>query len=159
MVVVGTGGRGPVKSLVLGSVSATVAAHARCPVAVAREVKSDDEAPRAVIAAVDDSPTTDEVLALAYELAECQGRPLEVVHCWQMGGHVSGKGTYSAWLRELSDREQMLDDAMALQTEKHPDVRASRHLTEDDPVWTLVDRSGDAAVLVVGSRGRSWHGR
>lgn len=156
ILVVGTRGRGPVKSLVLGSVSVAVAARARCPVAVVREVEPEEEGPRAVIAGVDDSPTMDEVLALAYDLAECQGRPLEVVHCWQMGGHVSGKGTYSAWLRELNDREQMLDDAMALQAEKHPDVRASRHLMEDEPLPALLDRSEAAAVLVVGSRGRSW---
>lgn len=156
MVVVGTRGRGPISSLLLGSVSTALAAHALCPVAVVRPDKLEDQGPRPVVAGVDGGPATQAVLELAFDLADGSGRPLEVVHCRALPRGVSGRSGYAMWLRDLTDHEQMLDEAISRHAEKHPDVRFQRRVVEDDPVLALVERSEDAAAVVVGSRGLSW---
>lgn len=156
IVAVGTRGRGPISSLLLGSVSTALAGHAQCPVAVVRPLKQEVEGPRPVLVGVDGGPATQGVLELAFDIADGSGRPLEVVQCRTLQRGVSGHSGYATWLRDLTDHEQMLDEAISQHAEKHPDVRFQRRVVEDDPILALVERSEDSAVVVVGSRGLSW---
>jgi nucleotide-binding universal stress UspA family protein len=49
----------------------------------------------------------------------------------------------------------MLSESLAGYAEKYPDVPVTRHVVEGGAVKTLVDLSGDAWTVVVGSRGRT----
>lgn len=152
MVVVGA--KGGSKRSSVGSIGAALAAHARCLVAVVRSGPRDEQDP--VVAGVDLGPATSGVLELAFDLAECQGRPLEVLHCRQQAGPVGGRFRYPTWLRETSELENLLEEAVRLHVDKHPHVTCQRHVTADEPVPALVDRSAAAAVVVVGARGLPW---
>lgn len=156
MVVVGTRGRGPIRSLLLGSVSTAVSAHAHCPVVVVRAGEPDGAQPRPVVAGVDGGPRTDGVLGLAFELAETEGRPLEVLHSWQAQGPVHDTRSHAWTLRERSEQERQLEELVTLHAGKHPDVRFVRHVVEEDPVTALLERATEAALVVVGAHGRSW---
>ncbi len=80
MVVLGSRGRGPFRSTVLGSVSAGVVRSARCTVVVCRPGHLD--APKhGVLVGADGSAESVPVLEFAYRLASVRSLPLAVVHC------------------------------------------------------------------------------
>jgi nucleotide-binding universal stress UspA family protein len=156
IIVLGTRGRGPVRSLVLGSVSTAVAAHALCPVAVVRPAEHDTGDERAhVVVGVDGSPASTAAVEFAFDLASMEGRELDGVHCWSTNDTFIDPVSYQQRLDHADQHERLLNEAMAGYAEKFPDVVVHRHLPDASPVGGLVERSETAAVVVVGSRGRS----
>jgi nucleotide-binding universal stress UspA family protein len=151
---VGTRGLGPIRALLLGSVSTAVALHAKCPVAVVRpsERDTDGELEGGVVAATDGGPASTAALDLAFEMASVDGLPLHVVHAWSVESSLADLEQRAAGRHE---HERMLAESLAGYQEKHPDVTVVRHLPGDDVVDTLVSMSQDAVAVVVGSRGRT----
>lgn len=157
--VVGARGRGVVGSIMLGSTSLHVVNHARCPVVVVREESGDTETRPAgrVVVGFDGSHLSDDALAFAFAAASHRHLPLDIVIAWD----TEQLATYqlapsiAEEVREAANhhRHELAAAAAAPWAEKYPDVETAIHVTTDVPVQALVDRSADAALVVVGSRG------
>ena len=157
VLVVGSRGRGPLSSLLLGSVSVALAAHAPCPVVVVRppstNVPSDE---LSVVVGVSGAECDTEVLTLAFELASAQRRPLEVVHAFGPAVVFPYPDLLGPDLEKRLDEaaDRLLTDSLEGYADKFPDVVVHRRLIPETPSQALVDASGTAAVLIVGCRGR-----
>jgi nucleotide-binding universal stress UspA family protein len=156
ILVVGTRGLGPVRILLLGAVSAAVAAHASCPVAV---VRTPPEQPgtgaRHVVVGADGGPASTAAMEFAFELASIEGRALDVVHSSADHDTFVDLDSDEQRVRHEDDHERLLGEALAGYGEKYPDVAVERHLSDASAVQTLLGLSANASTVVVGSRGRT----
>ncbi len=157
LVVVGARGRRAVTSALLGSTSLDVAAHARCPVVVVRELPTSEERRAGVVVGVDGSPTDEVAVGEAFREADARGLPVTVVHTWVFELADTGLSV----LDSADARRQIAEEQQALArrslvgwTEKYPDVPVRLHVLSSHPVASIVEHSRDAELVVVGSRGR-----
>jgi nucleotide-binding universal stress UspA family protein len=155
IVVVGTRGLGPLRSLLLGSVSTAVATHASCPVAVVRPTAGEPTDPAPVVVGTDGGPASTAALEFAFELASLEGRMLDVVHSWLAHDTLIYATSYSQRDELMAEHERALSESLAGYAEKYPDVAVTRHMPDGGAVQTLVDMSVHAAAVVIGSRGRT----
>jgi nucleotide-binding universal stress UspA family protein len=108
-----------------------------------------------ILVGVDGSPASNVAMRWAADEAIVRGVGLEIIYAW--GSHHSmypDGGDIDQAAFELEGRA-ILDDAVASLSGRRampPDVRAV--LAEDDAATALVRVAEDAALLVVGSRGR-----
>lgn len=155
-IVVGTKGMGAVRGAVLGSVSTRVSAAAHCPVLVVRNITQERAAAGPVVVAVDLRP--DGVAALDFAFAEADRLhvPLVAVLCWQLdrwdfaSGIPMPGGDMKAAHR--FHREQ-LQHALSGRALHYPKVKVVTHVECAPTAATLVERSANASLLVVGTRG------
>jgi nucleotide-binding universal stress UspA family protein len=152
VVVVGTRGRGPVTSLLLGSVSVAVATHARCAVAV---VRSQDRPVDAVLVGVSADGSDQVALQFAAELASVRGCRLNALHAFSPSSMLVDPASHGQQLEVTRRHERALGEALCGLSEKYPDLRVSRQLVDNSPVGALVRGSRAAECVVVGSRGRT----
>jgi nucleotide-binding universal stress UspA family protein len=153
LVAVGTRGRGRVRSLLLGSVSAAAATHASCPVAVVRSPSTRDEQRRgAVVVGVAGNATSRGALDFAFDLASTEGLTLEVVHGWAPDAELLGTTPYDEALVQQDEHQRALHVALAGYADKYPDVTVHRHLPRSSPLATLISLSEAARIVVVGAR-------
>ncbi|WP_370291618.1 universal stress protein [Nocardioides sp.] len=149
LLVLGSRGRGPVRSLLLGSVSATTARITECPLHVVRPRDERDpaEGSRAgVLVAADGAPESRPVLEHAFAQAELLGVPLHVVH-WAWDAAAALSGTDRLRVADTEELSLLLAEGIAGLSEKHPDVSVTlgaRHglvdaaLAADSARWDLV---------------------
>lgn len=157
LLVVGSRGRGSLASLLLGSVSVGVSAHAPCPVAVIRpEIDRARFGPFVgrIVVGVDGSDASIGALDFAFELASAEYKPLAILHAWGSAGVYKDLMSYEVRLETAEEHELQVAESIAGYSEKYPDVLVTQHQDEDDPSRTLVVASEDADTVVVGSRGR-----
>ncbi|HLU45972.1 MAG TPA: universal stress protein [Natronosporangium sp.] len=145
LVVVGCRGHGGFADLLLGSVSAQVVSHAYCPVLVVRPVTPaplPDDAP--VVVGVDGSETAGRALVVAGDEAARQRRPLHVI-----------VADVPDDTRARQQADALLSEAIATVHAAHPQVAVVPRAGYDRRAGeALLAASHDAAMLVVGSRGR-----
>jgi nucleotide-binding universal stress UspA family protein len=159
LLVVGARGRGGFAGLVTGSAATQVATNARCPVVVARGLRSaaeDVEGP--VVVGVDGSPHSVRAVEFAFDEASRRGVPLVAVSVWSEPVHPTN-GSQERAEHEAEEAEaaaaQTLDGALARHRGQYPGVTVRAELIRStDTEQALVARSGGAALIVVGSRGR-----
>jgi nucleotide-binding universal stress UspA family protein len=149
MIVMGSRGRGPLRTMLLGSVTSAVVKQARCPVVVCRP--GDDTVPMAgVVVGVDGTEESLPVIELAFEQASLRSLPLTVLHVyWDAVTAVSGlRRSHGSVLPEadVEDLRALLSESVAGFRERYPDVpvslRLEHGLVDDvlvqDSSWDLV---------------------
>ncbi|MDT0533046.1 universal stress protein [Micromonospora sp. DSM 115977] len=148
LVVVGSRGLGGFAGLLLGSVGTQVAAHAHCPVLVVRPAEEPIPVAGPVLVGVDGSEPAELAVGYAADEAARRGDGLVLVHVQPPDGD-GATGTPDAESAEL------LATASAAVRGSHPGLAVEgRVLRAPKAEQALVEASGDAALVVVGSRGR-----
>ncbi|MCZ2860509.1 universal stress protein [Blastococcus sp. VKM Ac-2987] len=161
LLVVGSRGRGAVRSVLLGSVALQCVTHAACPVLVVHPPVGISDPPRVVVG-VDGSDVSRAALAVALDEAARRGAELEVVAAFASIDHWAGPEAVALppadeLRRDLqAATEQVVADVLAERARAGADpVRAVRTVVVEDAAGAgLVARARAADVLVVGSRGR-----
>ncbi|WP_030488453.1 universal stress protein [Micromonospora chokoriensis] len=157
LVVVGSRGLGGFAGLLLGSVGAQVAAHAHCPVLVVRPDEQPIPVDGPVLVGVDGSESSRLAAGYAADEAALRDVPLVLVHVGPPdGGRTVPEEIEESQAAYQAEAVRLLADASAVVRAEHPDLVVREH-----PVWAagaaqgLVEASGTASLLVVGTRGRA----
>jgi nucleotide-binding universal stress UspA family protein len=157
LIVVGSRQLGTPGSFFLGSVSGSIAAHATCPVVVARGIDVRTQEHRPVVLGVAPSPVDDAVVDFAFHEASLREAPLHAVMFWHQ------RTGSSEWLLEAELHEgqsaarRWLSEALAGWREKYPDVELIPFTDEDHAASGLVRHAADAQLIVVGQHGLGAH--
>jgi nucleotide-binding universal stress UspA family protein len=123
-------------------------------VVVDRPGSDDPRAP--IVVAVDGSSANDAAIAFAFERAAALGAPLVAVHAWTIDVPDAFD---TVWLSpehivELERHHQgALDEAVAPWVAKFPELEVRKVLRRNLPVEAVLEKAGDAQLIVVGSRG------
>jgi nucleotide-binding universal stress UspA family protein len=138
LLVLGSRGRGRMRSALLGSVSGAVAARAECPVVICRPT-DEPFAKTALIVGADGSEESLPVIEFAFRQASLRDMPLNVVHCY-------AEPSTRRWRRaQPVDKEGLrllLAESVAGMADKFPDVH----------VWLRLDNDTVAEALNRGQR-------
>ena len=157
LVVVGSRGLGGFTGLLLGSVGAQVAAHAHCPVLVVRPDEQPIPVDGPVLVGVDGSESSRLAVGLGADEAGLRDVPLVLVHV----GPPDGDRTVPEEIEESqaayqAEAVRLLADASAVVRAEHPDLVVREHpVRAAGTAQGLIEASGTASLLVVGTRGRA----
>ncbi|WP_435206331.1 universal stress protein [Micromonospora sp. bgisy143] len=157
LVVVGSRGLGGFTGLLLGSVGAQVAAHAHCPVLVVRPEGRPIDVDGPVVVGVDGSEPSQLAVGHAAVEATLRDVPLVLAHVGSPGGDRPVPDEIEeAQAAEQAEAVRLLADASAVVRAEHPDLVVREHpVRAASPAQGLVEASGAASLLVVGTRGRA----
>lgn len=149
MVVLGSRGRGPLSSLLLGSVGVAMVRHAHCPVVVHRPGNA-GTVRNGIIVGYDAVEESGPVLEFAYREASLRGLPLTVLHCyWDI---QAGTAAAFPWSETALETERVaLAEAMAGMGENYPDVTVTTESVRGRPQDVLVRRGERMNLIVVGA--------
>ncbi|MEU1999379.1 universal stress protein [Nocardia gamkensis] len=147
LLVVGARGLGAFERVMLGSVGTGLIRHARSPVVVVPGVE--ESVPRSpqspVVVGVDVSRRSEIALGMAFEEASIRRAGLVAVTTWSRRDALA----------DAQERTSaLLEETLAGFTHKYPEVDIQRVVTEGSPAQRLLWESGNAQLIVLGSRGR-----
>ncbi len=144
LIVVGSRGRGPLRSSLMGSVSAAIARSSKCPVVVCRPRPENQR--HGVVVGADGSEASLPVIEFAFRQASLRRLALTVTHClWDTQGAI-----YGVMPRDPQEAELMLSESVAGLGEKYPDVVVTLELATGLVTETFADLSNEADLIVVG---------
>jgi nucleotide-binding universal stress UspA family protein len=161
LLVLGSRGRGPVRSHLLGSVGLTVVRHAACPLVVHRPGDHPGLVHRGVLVAADATQESAPVLAFAFRQASLRGLPLTVVHyLYDVRSALVGAPIGGSMSENTEEHAVALAESLAGFREDYPDVRVTvETLPGLLPEKGLIHLSRDADLTVVGTHQRGVLGR
>ncbi|MEV6562080.1 universal stress protein [Nocardia sp. NPDC051756] len=142
----------------LGSTLLAVTSHGHGPVLVVRGTDGETPVRRTgpVVVGADTSVGGGAAIAAAFAEAAERGTELIAVHAWidwNLDG-FAGRPDLGATEGDLENAEDaLLAERLAGWQEKYPDVRVTRQLHPGGPIRPLMDLSGTAQLIVVGTRG------
>ncbi|WP_198588027.1 universal stress protein [Geodermatophilus chilensis] len=146
------GVRGPLH----GSLALRVTATAGCPVAVVHpsgDVARDLVNPRVVVG-IDGLTHSDAAVGFAFRAAARRGTAVTAVHAWCADCPADLEAVTAPLVTTEAAAYALVDGAVAAWRELYPDVPVTTEVVRCDPVSALVTGCADAALVVVGSRGR-----
>ncbi len=154
MLVAGAQGSGRWPGRLLGSVSSALLRHAHCPVAIIHDedASAPDTSQAPVLVGIDGSPASETATAIAFDEASRRRTGLVALHAWSDLDVSEWPGI--DWPATQSMAEEVLAERLAGWQERYPDVPVSRNVVQAQPARQLVERSDEAQLVVVGSRGR-----
>ncbi|GAA4311534.1 universal stress protein [Klenkia terrae] len=155
LLVVGSRGRGGIRSTLLGSVALHCSTHAACPVVVVHP--STTTGPARVVVGVDGSVPSRTALARAAEAAAERGAELEVVAAYDLPNYWSELYVVLAEsLEEVQDAARRhAEAAVAEVLGEQPTVPVTVVTVRGTAGEALVQQAAGAELLVVGSRSRN----
>ncbi|MGO4443373.1 universal stress protein [Mycobacterium sp. 2YAF39] len=144
----------PGAAIVVGSTTVAVAANATCPVVAWR---GDVTAPTAqpIVIGVDGDDDSRVAITAAFELAQRFGVSIVAIHAWAARRSL-GDVTLPFmidWDAVKADEREHLVKMVAPWTRLYPDVQVDYVVDRDKPSRALLHHSGDAQLVVIGSRG------
>ena len=161
LLVVGSRGRGVVRSALLGSVALHCATHASCPVVVVRPAAVGRPQQSRIVVGIDGSDRSRAALVAAVDEAGRRGADVVAVAAFEQVDHWIGLPTAGIPSAEetraevLRGAEQLVREALRTSREPgvpvpHVRIEVMRGAAAD----LLVEVADEADLLVVGSRGR-----
>lgn len=151
LVVVGSRGRGPLGSMLLGSVSHSLARLGRCPVVVCRP-PAQGAAGHEVLVGADGSAASVPVIEFAFQQASLHHLPLVVMHTFvdPTLARRPGDGGGPAQPSDVVELRILLSESVAGLREKFPDVPVDLQLSRGLVDQCLLNEAPEARLLVVG---------
>jgi nucleotide-binding universal stress UspA family protein len=153
---VGARGLGPVRGLLLRSVSQECLHHATCPVGIVRDGTQPNGAKTGrIIVGVDGSDTAVRALEWALEEGRLHRASVEVVHAWSVPyGPVAPSVSFAfdSTAVEVAAR-RMLDDAVDSADTGGLSAPVTRTVAIGNASGPLLEAAAHADLVVVGSRG------
>jgi nucleotide-binding universal stress UspA family protein len=157
LLVVGDRGTGGFDRLMVGSVVTQVAAHAGCPVLVAR---SDTAAEADVVVGVKGAASDEAVLAFAFAEASMRGVGLTAVHAWRNLLTHGPKDMLPPVIYDIDDvadeETRVLAEALSGYADRYPEVAVKELTLRGRPAHILEEHTTGAGLVVVGPWG--WRG-
>ncbi|MFI1472216.1 universal stress protein [Streptomyces wuyuanensis] len=156
LIVVGHRGTGGFPRLPLGSVSLQVATHSHCPVVVVRPHGSAEPGVNPVVVDVDDM--RQHVMEIALHAAAIRDASLEVLHGSTRPDLLRTGPTGPLLVgheKRPSAAKDLLEERLAPYRSRCPDVDMRTRVERGRPAGLLAASSRDAALLVVGTHGRT----
>jgi nucleotide-binding universal stress UspA family protein len=112
-----------------------------------------------IVVGVDGSAASSAALDFAAAEAALRGARLRAVCVWEIPVTAFGDGMVPTVAPDMFDAyrahaEEVVDEALARVHAAHPAVACEKAVVEGLPAGVLVEEAEDAAMVVVGSRGR-----
>jgi nucleotide-binding universal stress UspA family protein len=153
LIVVGDRGLGAFTGLLVGSVAIHVAAHATCPVLVARPTAGEA---LPILLAADGSPASHNAVGFAFEEAAMREVPLVALHVWTHPA-TPAPGDMQPPVYDTAivqgDETEVLAEAVAGWREQFPDVVLRRRVVHGHVRRTIIEATREAQMVVLGARG------
>lgn len=154
MIVLGHRDLNAIERIFIGHTTTGVAARSRCPVVSVSPGWQRQTGTGVVVAGIDGSSASREVLSAAFGAASARRAKLRVVHAWRMPTNYEDLLERVSVERQWRTRTQpIVSEILAGWREEYPDVEVEVSLRYERVVDALVHESRSAELLVVGRHG------